>query len=274
MAHEMRLWRYGRGWTIRAFLSITINMTERGLRGVVLGCKNHYGSRSLRGAASPGFALAAELVRLKVDEMVAMSTPVALAAQRATGIIPIVFTFSSDPVRNGFVASLARPGGNLTGLTDITADLIQKRLEWAMNVAAHADDSTPITPAVLENADPARVSELRFEFDPSLALVSSRWPIDRIWRANQDGAEATVDLDAAGVSLEIRRRDDDVVFRALTEATYAFRRVLHDGGCLATAAERAGAVDETFDLAGALGALVHDGVLTGVTPRPALKESS
>jgi len=73
-------------------------------------------------------ALAAELVRLKVDVIVAVTTPVALVAQRATATIPIVFTFSSDPVRNGLVASLARPGGNLTGLTDITAELVQKRL--------------------------------------------------------------------------------------------------------------------------------------------------
>jgi hypothetical protein len=73
-------------------------------------------------------ALAAELVTLKVDVIVALTTPVVRAAERATPTIPIVFTLVSDPVHLGFVASLARPGGNLTGHTDITADLVQKRL--------------------------------------------------------------------------------------------------------------------------------------------------
>jgi putative tryptophan/tyrosine transport system substrate-binding protein len=73
-------------------------------------------------------ALAAELVQLKVDAIVALTTPVARVAQRATATIPIVFTYVSDAVRTGLVASLARPGGNLTGYSDVTADLVQKRL--------------------------------------------------------------------------------------------------------------------------------------------------
>ena len=73
-------------------------------------------------------ALAAELVRLRVAVLVALTTPVARVAQRATTTIPIVFIFVSDPVRTGLVTSLARPGGNLTGQTDITTDLVQKRL--------------------------------------------------------------------------------------------------------------------------------------------------
>ena len=73
-------------------------------------------------------ALAADLVRMKVDVVVAYTTPAALAAQRATATIPIVFTLVSEPVRTGLVASLARPGGNVTGYTDITAELVQKRL--------------------------------------------------------------------------------------------------------------------------------------------------
>jgi putative ABC transport system substrate-binding protein len=73
-------------------------------------------------------ALVAELVKLKVDVIVALTTPVARVAQQATATIPIVFTYVSDAVRTGLVASLARPGGNLTGYSDITADLVQKRL--------------------------------------------------------------------------------------------------------------------------------------------------
>jgi putative ABC transport system substrate-binding protein len=73
-------------------------------------------------------ALAAELVKLKVDVIVAWTTTAALVAQQSTASIPVVFTSVSDPVRTGLVASLARPGGNVTGYTDITAELVQKRL--------------------------------------------------------------------------------------------------------------------------------------------------
>jgi putative ABC transport system substrate-binding protein len=73
--------------------------------------------------------LAAELVRLKVDVIVTSSTPAAQAAQRATTTIPIVVTFVADPVGSGLVASLARPGGNITGLTTLATGLVAKRLE-------------------------------------------------------------------------------------------------------------------------------------------------
>ena len=74
-------------------------------------------------------ALAVELVRLKVDVIVTSSTPSAQAAKRATTTIPIVMTFVADPVGSGLVASLARPGGNITGLTTLAQGLVAKRLE-------------------------------------------------------------------------------------------------------------------------------------------------
>ncbi|MEK7340935.1 MAG: ABC transporter substrate-binding protein, partial [Candidatus Binatota bacterium] len=75
------------------------------------------------------FDLAAELVRLKVDIIVTPSTLDALAAQRATRTIPIVMALSSDPVGTRLVQSLARPGGNITGLTTLSPELNGKRLE-------------------------------------------------------------------------------------------------------------------------------------------------
>jgi len=74
-------------------------------------------------------ALADELVRLKVDVLVVSSTPGTLAAKNATKTIPIVFYNVADPVAVGLVDSLARPGGNITGFTIITAVLAGKRLE-------------------------------------------------------------------------------------------------------------------------------------------------
>ena len=73
--------------------------------------------------------LAAELVRLKVDVIVTQSGTAALAAKKATQTIPIVMASSGDAVRQGLVASLARPGGNVTGLTMISPELSRKRLE-------------------------------------------------------------------------------------------------------------------------------------------------
>ena len=74
--------------------------------------------------------IAAEFVRLKVDVIVAASaTPGALAAKQATTTIPIVFAFVGDPVGTGLVASLARPGGNATGLSNQSTDTATKRLE-------------------------------------------------------------------------------------------------------------------------------------------------
>jgi len=82
-------------------------------------------------------ALAAELVRLKVDIIVTGGSGVG-AAKNATSTIPIVMTFSADPVRRGYVASLAHPGGNVTGLSDFHGDLVSKRLELLKGVVPSA----------------------------------------------------------------------------------------------------------------------------------------
>jgi ABC-type uncharacterized transport system substrate-binding protein len=73
--------------------------------------------------------LAAELVRLKVDVIVTGGGPTILVAKKASATIPIVFAGDSDPVGSGFVSSLARPGGNITGLSTMAPDLDGKRLE-------------------------------------------------------------------------------------------------------------------------------------------------
>jgi len=92
-------------------------------RSVVLEFRNAEGKRE----RFP--MLAAELVALKVDVIVATGTPAALAAKQATATIPIVFLAVSDPVESGLVTSLARPGGNVTGLSNVAPQLVGKGLE-------------------------------------------------------------------------------------------------------------------------------------------------
>ena len=86
-------------------------------------------------------AMAAELVGLKVDIIVALGTPAIVAARKATAVIPIVFPIASDPVGDGLVASLARPGGNVTGLSNSAARSCR---QTARNSAGDHPRSQPI----------------------------------------------------------------------------------------------------------------------------------
>ena len=78
--------------------------------------------------------IAAEFIRLKVDVILTYATPSSIAAKKATAVIPIVFAAAGDPVGTGLVASLARPGGNITGLSIQQTDLASKRLELLREV--------------------------------------------------------------------------------------------------------------------------------------------
>jgi ABC-type uncharacterized transport system substrate-binding protein len=81
--------------------------------------------------------IASEFVDLKVDVIVTSGTPAVTALQRATSVIPIVFATAGDPVTTGLVASLARPGGNTTGLATVGDELAGKRLELLREVIPH-----------------------------------------------------------------------------------------------------------------------------------------
>jgi len=107
-------------------------------------------------------ALAAELVRLKVDLIVTSGGIAIRAAQHATSTIPIVMAGTGDPVQAGFVASLAAPGGNITGVSYLRSDLNAKWLELlkeavpgASRVAVLADPATPYTPGMVQETEQA-----------------------------------------------------------------------------------------------------------------------
>src|SRR6185503_10761686 len=101
--------------------------------------------------------IAAEFVMAKVDVIVAAGTEPVIAAKRLTATIPIVFTTAGDPVGSGLVTSLARPGGNVTGLSNQQTDLAGKRLELLREVVPHLHRF-----AIMANfKNPASVSETR-----------------------------------------------------------------------------------------------------------------
>jgi putative tryptophan/tyrosine transport system substrate-binding protein len=124
--------------------------------------------------------LAAELVRLKVDVIVAVGGQTTLPAKYATSTIPIVFTLVSDPVGAGLVTSLARPGGNLTGLSSVSTDLSGKRLE------------------LLKETIP-KVSRVAVLYDPT-----DRSKIAEVKEIKNDARSLGVQLQA----LEVQRLDD------------------------------------------------------------------
>jgi ABC-type uncharacterized transport system substrate-binding protein len=102
-------------------------------------------------------SLAAELVRLKVDVIVTTGTPPSQAAKTATTTIPIVMALISDPVGAGLVASLARPGGNITGLSSVSQDLSGKRLE----LLKEAIPKVSRVGVLYDPNDPAKVAEFK-----------------------------------------------------------------------------------------------------------------
>src|SRR5262245_13954348 len=102
--------------------------------GYVEGKNIAFAYRTTEGRTERNVELAAELVSLKVDIIIADGTAPGLAAKKATSTIPIVLATSTDPVGNGLVASLARPGGNVTGLTNVGGELGGKLLELLKEV--------------------------------------------------------------------------------------------------------------------------------------------
>ena len=116
--------------------------------------------RTTEGRSERSADLAAELVRLKVGIIVADGTGLALAVKKATTSIPIVVASSTDPVGTGLVASVARPGGNVTGLTTLSEELGGKQLELLKEIVAGLDrvailgPTSPATDIFVKETEP------------------------------------------------------------------------------------------------------------------------
>jgi putative ABC transport system substrate-binding protein len=185
-------------------------------------------------------ALAAELVGLKVDVIVAVGTPQALGAKQATRTIPIVFVGAADPVTDGLVTSLARPGGNATGSSNLAPELVGKRLGLLKQAVPGVSRVAVLWQpgAVPERAEKdilkeAEVAARALGVQPQ--FVEARGPAD-VDRAFSDmtraGAGALTVLSTAMFFNE-RRRLVDLTATNRLPAMYPWRDAVDAGGLMA-----------------------------------------
>jgi putative ABC transport system substrate-binding protein len=185
-------------------------------------------------------ALAAELVRLKVDLIVAPATRAIQAAKEATHTIPIVMTNSRDPVGTGVVAGLARPGGNITGMSMMTPDVSAKRLQLLKEVVPRASRV-----AILWNPDylDKALQESQWEENRSAARALGLSLQSRAVRAldDLDGAFASMTRERADalavltdpLTLTYRKQIAAGAARHRLPAMYEVRQYVDAGGLMA-----------------------------------------
>lgn len=198
--------------------------------------------RDAGGAIDRLVGLAAELVALRVDVIVAPSTPAAQAAKQATSTIPIVFAGAAEPVTDGLVASLARPGGNLTGLSNASAELVGKRLELLKQVVPRL-----ARVAVLWHEVPGRTDEdMRAAADGAArALGMQLHPVEA--RGPADLGRAFAEMTRAGVGglmvlpiatfFSERKQIIEMAAANRLPAVYTSRAFVEEGGLMAYGAD-------------------------------------
>jgi putative ABC transport system substrate-binding protein len=183
--------------------------------------------------------LAAELVRLKLDVIVTPTTPASLAAKQATSTIPIVFAAVADAVGAGLIANFARPGGNITGLASISAELGGKRLELLKEVAPKASRV-----AVLYNpADRSNVLVLKELQESAPALGLTLQPLEVRGPGDFEGAFVAMTRErahalfgAAGVlTFEHRNTIVDLAAKNRIPAMWGHRQFVEAGGLMSYA---------------------------------------
>ena len=181
-------------------------------------------------------ALAADAVRLQPEVIVTASSAGVAAVRRVTSSIPIVFATVANPVEQGFVASLARPGGNITGAV-VYADLTQKLVEVAREALPAARrlalltyDADPTHKLALEAFEP---NALRFKFEPMIVRFSRLEELDRAFKALAEGKADAVILPNLTIFYSQR---DEVIGRALKARIPIIgtsRELAESGGLLA-----------------------------------------
>jgi putative tryptophan/tyrosine transport system substrate-binding protein len=177
--------------------------------------------------------LAEELVRLKVDVILASAAPAALAAKKATMLVPIVFVLSA-PVEIGLVPSLGRPGGNITGISGHSAEIAAKRLELLTElvpklgrVAVLLDQGNPTNQVQLEQAEvAARTFGIRLEPIP----VRGPNDFDSAFKAMR-GADGLLLLDSSLFTTH-RARLVALVAMSRLPTVYTFREMVEAGGLM------------------------------------------
>ncbi len=191
-------------------------------------------------------ALAADLVALKVDVIVVTNTPAALAARQATQTIPIVLGWVIDPVSSGLVTSLARPGGNVTGLSTLAGEVVAKRLELlkeavpgATRVAVlwHPGDYGERTESKMHKEEDVAARALRVR----LQVLEARGPED-FGRAFSDMARARADavaVQSTNVFFTERQRLVELAAQNRLPAMYSTREFVEAGGLMSYAANTA-----------------------------------
>ena len=163
--------------------------------------------------------LAADLIRRRVAVIAATSTPAALAAKKATATIPIVFTTGSDPVELGLVTNIAQPGGNVTGATQITMEVGQKRLELLHQLVPKA---TALAIAV--NPNNAAVAEVQVR-DAQDAMRALGLKLEVVQARNEEEFDkAIADLSQRAGGLVIAGGDSFFLSESAKLAEIAFRR--------------------------------------------------
>ncbi len=141
--------------------------------------------RWIAGEADRAAGFAKELVALKPDAILAHTTPVTAALQRETRTVPIVFTAVSDPVGSGFVESLARPGGNITGFVNLEASLVEKWLQLLKELAPRVTRVGVIfnpktAPYVEYYLQPLNAVAARYGVNTVMAPVASEVDIEKV----------------------------------------------------------------------------------------------
>ncbi|MGB8398777.1 ABC transporter substrate-binding protein [Bradyrhizobium sp.] len=195
--------------------------------------------RSAEGNSSLLPEKAAELVGLKVDIIVASLTPAIQAAKQATGDIPVVMAPAGEPVGTGLVASLARPGGNVTGMSAATAELAGKSLELvrevmpsARRVAVLANEADPLAKPFLEQIEQG-ARTLGLEVDT--IMVRPETPFEAVF--DEIGSRKAEALIVQG-SLQ-QRELFDLAIRHRLPSFSSNRQVANTGGLMTYAANSA-----------------------------------